>query len=150
LLSFQAQYFARKFVGVEAMIALCLAALLGALAGPFLAAAFASPVLILTAPLFASLAALLAGCGLAMASARVGAQAETSRSATDSVHAVYGERPGSTPIPNEKNQSFDATDQTVDEMVAALRNILSYAERAPETAQIHRDQDGPKPSSKAV
>lgn len=99
------------------MIALCLAALLGALAGPLLAAAFASPVLILTAPLFASLAALLAGCGLAMASARVARQNAVFEPATASADPLAA-------IDASHNPASRSDDQT-DAMVAALREILT-------------------------
>lgn len=150
------------------MITLCLAALAGALIGPLLAMSFASPILILTTPLFASLAALLAGSVLALVSARAGAQAEEHTLARMSVHAPAA--PSTDPSPHPTNNPAGSragdhgasddreshhpeqnhpeqndlepdqrerdqhdSDQLADEMVAALRRILTEADPEPVT-----------------
>ena len=155
------------------MITLCLAALLGALVGPLLAMGFASPILILTTPLFASLAALIAGSAMALVSQRTGARAQGHTLATTSVHAPAAPDTDPSPQPTnhaagrraedygasddhkshlqeqnhrEQNHSKqnhrDAdqrerdqhdSDQFADEMVAALRRILTEADPQPGT-----------------
>ena len=123
------------------MIALCLAALLGTLAGPLLAVAFASPLLVLTAPLFASLAALSAGCVMALVSTRAELRAERLALATASDRFPEAADTGSSPERPESDAGIGAShrheryrlesDQLADQMVAALRHILSQADLEP-------------------
>jgi len=145
------------------MITLCLAALLGALVGPLLAMGFASPILILTTPLFASLAALIAGSAMALVSQRTGARAQGHTLATTSVHAPAAPDTDPSPQPtnhaagrraedygasddhkshlqeqnhrdaDQREQDQHDSDQLADEMVAALRRILTEADPQPGT-----------------
>lgn len=104
------------------MIALCLAAILGALISPLLAAIFASPALLLTAPFFASLAAFAAGCGLAL-----GAQRKMLRQ-MPSQPAIAGMASAAPENHAGSNPQLPASDALADALVGSLRKVLSQAE----------------------
>ena len=107
------------------MIALCLAAILGGFIGPLLAVIFSSPTLMLTTPLFASLGALAAGCGLAFFEGR---SVPTDAQVSNGSVAARGLAPENCAVTDLVPR---AGDTLTDTLVCSLREVLSQADAKP-------------------